>query len=80
MKPPATTKRCIDCKRELPVDSFYRLRRGEDDRQARCKPCDNAKRGGRLRRGDGRIVAVRQPDGSITLVRVIPKTSKGSEA
>lgn len=46
-----TTKACIGCKLELPLDHFYRLRRGEEERQSRCKPCDNAKRAGSMRNG-----------------------------
>jgi hypothetical protein len=46
------TKRCIDCRKTLPVDAFYRVHKGSKIRQSRCKRCDNKRRchGGPLRR------------------------------
>lgn len=47
MSVPAT-KVCIDCKgRPKPLSAFYRVHRDSEQRQSRCKRCDN------LRRTDG---------------------------
>lgn len=74
-----TVKRkvCVDCKEAQPLDAFYRKHKGEEERQARCKPCDNRKRVGSHTRYGRRpgcpsstvIEAVRGPDGEITLTR-----------
>jgi hypothetical protein len=64
-------KTCCDCMQPKPLDAFYRLRKGSDDRQARCKACDNACRRARshaeaLGRGRvrGEFTAVRDLDTS----------------
>ena len=49
-------KTCIDCRRRLPVDRFYRVHRGSEARQSRCRDCDNAKRVQNSRSKDGRVV------------------------
>ena len=63
-------KTCIDCKKHLPLDDFYRVRKGKEWRQSRCKVCDNAKRAGfRADKSAPRVIAVRRADGTIDLVR-----------
>ncbi len=69
------TKVCVDCKKRKPLDDFYRVHRGDESRQARCKLCDNAKRTAGCRAGSGvargRIIVVRQVDGTLALARVL---------
>jgi hypothetical protein len=68
------TKTCVDCKKRQPVDNFYRLSKHGDGtlRQSRCKPCDNAKRAGNVKRAsDGsRVIVTRQPDGTLRMSHV----------
>ena len=47
--PSAATKRCDICERSLPLDQFYRLHKTGEERQARCKRCDNLVRAKGLR-------------------------------
>lgn len=68
-----STKRCIDCGEDLPVECFYRVHKGAPFRQSRCKVCDNAKRAGNVQRGPGRVDFVRRPDGSLERVRRVSK-------
>ncbi len=65
-------KLCIDCRRRQPLDNFYRVFKGSDHRQSRCKPCDNRKRAGNLKAGmsDHQVVVTRQADGSLSMSRV----------
>lgn len=72
-----TKKVCVDCKEAKPLESFYRQRKGDEARRARCKPCDNRKRAGSHTSYGRRpgcpssivVEAVRGPDGEITLTR-----------
>jgi hypothetical protein len=38
------TKVCIQCGHPKSLDDFYRVKKGEERRNSRCKPCDNAVR------------------------------------
>jgi len=33
------TKRCSKCRETKPIHDFYRVRKGQEERQARCKLC-----------------------------------------
>ncbi len=71
-------KTCIDCGKAKSLDAFYRLFKGSEHRQSRCKPCDNRKRAGTKRRSvqdtsgherAGRVDVTREADGSLTMAR-----------
>lgn len=72
--------KCIDCG-ETNRAKFYSHPTSRSGCQSRCKPCDNKKRMGNYRRGNGGgVEAVRRPDGSIALVRRSPPpSSEGSK-
>lgn len=69
------TKTCIGCRTAKPLEEFYRVHRGAERRQPRCKVCDNRKRAGTLKGGRSEVAvdAVRREDGSIELVRRVRK-------
>lgn len=72
-------KRCIDCGVNKGPEWFYRVHKGSERRQSRCKPCDNRKRAGRKAgASDVEVIAVRRPDGSIDLVRRPRVARRGS--
>jgi hypothetical protein len=66
------SKRCIDCNTEKPVSAFYRVFKGSPHRQSRCKPCDNRKRAGNVKRSypGTRLVWTRMPCGTLVSHRV----------
>ncbi len=83
-EPKKEKKRCVGCGDDKELDDFYRLRKGEEARQARCKLCDNNTRsrgsrkavfrvpgaGPRVGSGGGqRIDVVRGPNGELVMVR-----------
>lgn len=37
-------KMCVGCRKTMPVDRFYRVRKDSNSRQSRCKSCDNNRR------------------------------------
>lgn len=72
--------KCIDCGKWKSAADFYRLRKASEDRQSRCKVCDNLKRCGNYLRGPvmrgasgvagrapsrGRLIVERGPDGEL---------------
>lgn len=58
-----STKICAGCGKRKALREFYPLRKGDERRQARCKPCDNAARVGRQydERGVPAVLRVRLP-------------------
>ncbi len=67
------TKQCIDCGERKPADQFYRMHKGNEARQSRCKPCDNRKRTGNFKRdesGARRTVVERTIDGLLIMKKV----------
>ncbi len=67
-------KVCVACERTLELSEFYRVHRDGEKLQARCKPCDNARRKGRHPHGTlgqniTRMIVTRNADGSLTMTR-----------
>lgn len=52
---------CITCQKEKPREDFYRLHKGSEARQSRCKVCDNEVRMHGVRRHEG----AREPQGPV---------------
>lgn len=70
--------RCIDCS-ETDRANFYSHPTNRTGCQSRCKSCDNQKRMGNYQRGSGGgVEAMRNPDGSITLVRQVTPRRGGA--